>query len=273
MSEYHPLAYTDLVLASILVLANAGISMALGLGVARQMLIAAARMIVQLLLVGLILQWLFTVASPAVTALAALIMLGFATYEVSARQERRLKGWWAHGLGGSTMLLAGGLITMAALVAVVRSDPWYTPNIAIPLFGMILGNAMTGTSLALNTFTNTARREARAIEAQLLLGETRWRACRPQIRHALRSGFMPIINAMAATGVVSLPGMMSGQILAGAAPGEAVKYQLLIMFLIAGTTGLAVIGCVYGAVLRLSDDRHRLRLDRLADSSVSGRNA
>ncbi|NQW12485.1 MAG: iron export ABC transporter permease subunit FetB [Alphaproteobacteria bacterium] len=273
MSEYHALAYTDLVLASVLVLANAGLSAALGLGVARQMLIAAARMIVQLLLVGLILQWLFTVASPAITALAAMIMIGFATYEVSARQERRLTGWWTQGLGGSTMLLAGGLVTVAALVVVVRSEPWYAPNIAIPLFGMILGNAMTGTSLALNTLIVTVRREARAIEAQLLLGETRWCACRPPIRHALRSGFMPIVNAMAATGVVSLPGMMTGQILAGAAPGEAVKYQLLIMFLIAGTTGLAVIGSVYGAVLRLTDDRHRLRLDRLAESPVTGRSA
>lgn len=270
MSEYHTLAYTDLVLASVLVLANAGMSMVLGLGVARQMLVAAARMIVQLLLVGLILQWLFTVANPGITGLAALIMLGFATYEVTARQERRLAGWWTYGLGGSTMLLAGGLITVMALVVVVRSEPWYAPNIAIPLFGMILGNAMTGTSLALNSFIVAVRRETRAIEAQLLLGEPRWHACRPQIRQALRSGFMPIVNAMAATGVVSLPGMMTGQILAGAAPGEAVKYQLLIMFLIAGTTGLAVIGCVYGAALRLTDERHRLRLDRLAEPPATG---
>jgi putative ABC transport system permease protein len=103
----------------------------------------------------------------------------------------------------------------------------------------------------------------RSVEAQLLLGATRWEACRPVLRQALRTGFMPIVNAMAATGVVSLPGMMTGQILAGADPNEAVKYQILVMFLISGATGLAVIGSVYGAVLRLTDDRHRLRLERL----------
>ena len=85
----------------------------------------------------------------------------------------------------------------------------------------------------------------------------------PFTRRALRSGFMPIINAMAATGVVSLPGMMTGHILSGVDPAEAVKYQLLIMFLIGGATGLGVLGAVLGSVWRLTDQRHRLRLDRL----------
>jgi len=74
---------------------------------------------------------------------------------------------------------------------------------------------------------------------------------------------IPIINAMAAAGIVSLPGMMTGQILAGIPPVEAVKYQILIMFLIAGGTGLGLLSAVYGGVYRLSDNRHRLRLDRL----------
>jgi putative ABC transport system permease protein len=75
---------------------------------------------------------------------------------------------------------------------------------------------------------------------------------------------MPIINSMAATGVVALPGMMTGQILAGVDPAEAVKYQILIMFLIAGATGTGVLLAVLGTAWRLTDDRHRLRLDRLA---------
>ena len=73
----------------------------------------------------------------------------------------------------------------------------------------------------------------------------------------------PIINAMTATGVISLPGMMTGQILSGVDPGEAVKYQLLIIFLIAGSTGLGVVLSIAGGVWRLTDERHRLRLDRL----------
>jgi putative ABC transport system permease protein len=74
---------------------------------------------------------------------------------------------------------------------------------------------------------------------------------------------MPIINSMAATGIVSLPGMMTGQILSGVDPTEAVKYQLLVMFLIGGSTGLGVLMAVLGSVYRLTDERHRLRLDRL----------
>jgi putative ABC transport system permease protein len=83
-------------------------------------------------------------------------------------------------------------------------------------------------------------------------------------REAMRSGMMPIINGMAAAGLVSLPGMMTGQILAGASPVEAVKYQILVMFLIAGGTGLGATSAVLAGVLRLTDGRDRLRLDRLA---------
>lgn len=84
------------------------------------------------------------------------------------------------------------------------------------------------------------------------------------MREALRRALLPIINSMSATGVVSLPGMMTGQILGGVAPAEAVKYQILIMFLIAGGTGLGAVAAVLGGVLRLTDSRHRLRLDNLA---------
>jgi len=83
----------------------------------------------------------------------------------------------------------------------------------------------------------------------------------------MRSALMPIVNAMAATGLVALPGMMTGQILAGVEPTEAVKYQLLIMFLIAGGTGLGSLAAVMGGAYRLTDGRHRLRLDRLSPSA------
>ena len=90
----------------------------------------------------------------------------------------------------------------------------------------------------------------------------------PAIRAALRSAFMPIVNSMAATGLVALPGMMTGQILAGADPMEAVKYQILVMFLIAGGTCLGSVAAAYGGAWRLTDARHRLRLDRLAPAKV-----
>jgi len=150
-----------------------------------------------------------------------------------------------------------------ALTVAVRPTPWYEPRYALPLLGMVLGNVMTGVSIALNDLGLTATRERNAIEAQLALGASWWQALRPTTRRALRSGFIPIVNSMAATGVVSLPGMMTGQILAGVDPTEAVRYQLLVMFLIAGATGTGVLLAVFTALWRLTDERHRLRLDRL----------
>jgi putative ABC transport system permease protein len=266
ITGYIPLGYGEVALAATLLMLNAVLSYALELRLERQLIIAALRMTVQLLLVGLVLKALFELASPWLTAAVALFMVAFAGREIMARQERRLTGWWAYGLGASTMMLAAAVVTVLALATQIRPDPWYDPRYAIPVFGMILGNAMTGISLGLNGLTTAAARERVAIEAQLILGATRWQAMRPVSRQALRSGFMPIINSMAATGVVALPGMMTGQILAGVDPTQAVKYQLLIMFLIAGATGFGVLLAVLGGVWRLTDERHRLRLDRLAAS-------
>ena len=261
---YIALSYLDLAVAALLVVLNAGLSIALQLGLARTLLFAAARMTVQLILVGFVLKALFALVSPWLTALAALVMVAVAGREVFARQQRPLAGPWGYALGTTTMLIVGMTITVLALTTQIRPDPWFDPRFALPLFGMVLGNTMTGISLGLETLTSGAHAGRPAIEAQLLLGASKWEAMRPLTRRALHSGFIPIVNSMAATGIVALPGMMTGQILAGADPTEAVKYQLLIMFLIAGATGLGVLIAVLGGVWRLSDDRHRLRLDRLA---------
>jgi len=263
MNSYIALSYFDLMIAASLLLINGALSIWLKLGLERQYLIAAARMVVQLVLVGLVLKFLFATTTPWWTLLAAVTMGGFAGREIMARQERRFTGWWGHGLGFGTMMIAGSLVTVLALTITIQASPWYDPRFALPLFGMVLGNAMTGIALGLNTLTATVTRERPAIEAQLLLGATGWQAMLPFTRRALTNGLMPIINSMAATGVVSLPGMMTGQILAGVDPTEAVKYQLLVMFLIGGATGLGVMLAIFGSVRRLMDHRHRLRLDRL----------
>jgi putative ABC transport system permease protein len=265
-ATYISLDYSDLVLASVLLFLNAGLSILLRLALERQFLIAAARMCVQLGLVSLVLKALFELVSPGLTALAVLVMILFAGREVMGRQEQRFRGFWAYGLGTSSVLFAGILVTMFALVTQIQPDPWYDPRYAIPLLGMILGNTMTGIAVGLNTLTSQIKRERPAIETMLALGETRGTAFRPLMRAAVRNGLIPIVNAMSAAGVVSLPGMMTGQILSGVDPLEAIKYQILIMFLIAGGTGIGVVTAVHAGARRLSDGRHRLRLDRLADS-------
>jgi len=128
---------------------------------------------------------------------------------------------------------------------------------------MILGNAMTGVSLGLDRLLTAAVRERAAIEARLSLGADFAAASEMITREAVRGGLIPVINSMSAAGLVFLPGMMTGQILAGIEPVEAVKYQLLVMFLIAGGTGLGVLAAVISGRRLLTDGRHRLRPDRL----------
>ena len=236
---YIHLDYTDLALAALLVVLNGGLSVALELGVERRLAVAALRMMVQLTLVGLVLTTLFALVSPLWTGLAALVMILFAGHEILSRQDRRLTGWWAYGLGTGAMLIASVLVTLFALTTQLAPTPWYDPRYAIPLLGMVLGNTMTGISLGLQTLTTALVRERAAVEARLALGATRREALLGPVRLALRSAFMPIINTMAATGVVSLPGMMTGQLLQGANPTVALRYQILIYIGISGTVCLS----------------------------------
>jgi putative ABC transport system permease protein len=257
------LAPLDLALAALLLVINGGISLWLNLGITKSLTIAAVRMVVQLLLVGLVLKYLFEVKSPWLTLGVVLIMVGFAGYEIMNRQDKKLTGLWSYGIGVTTMTFAAVSVTVLALATQLRPDPWWDARYAIPLLGMMLGNAMTGISLGLNNLLTAVTRERWAVEAQIALGHPRDVALRPFIRRALRNALTPSINSMSASGLVFLPGMMTGQILAGLDPVEAVKYQLLVMFLIGGATGIGAVTAIYAAVWRITDPRHRLRLDRI----------
>ena len=257
------LSYWDIALAAMLLFLNAGLSMVLHLGIGARLLIAGTRMVVQLTLVGLVLKALFAVASPWFTGFAAVVMVLFAGREAMARQDRRFEGFWAYGLGTGSMMAAGTIVTVFALTTQIHAQPWYDPRYALPILGMILGNTMNGVSLGLDRLVSGAHLQRTAIEARLMLGAEAPEAMHGVVRDAMRAGLIPTINGMAAAGLVSLPGMMTGQILAGVEPVEAVKYQILIMFLIGGGTGLGTFVAVIGGSRRLTDARHRLRLDRL----------
>lgn len=258
------LGYLDLALGGGLVLLDAGLCLLLSIGLARSIFIAMVRAFVQLLLVGFVLRFVFSLGSPPVIGALVCVMICAATYEIGARQERPLAGIWRYGLGGSVMALATAGAVAYALATHIRPDPWYDPRFLVPLVGIVLGSVMSAISLGLNSLSSTIARERVTIESRLALGATRFEALRPLIRSAVRAGLIPILNQMAAAGLITLPGMMSGQILAGMSPQSAAKYQILILFLLAGASGIGVIGSVYAAAHRLTDARHRLRLDRLA---------
>jgi len=260
-----PLSFLDLLAAGCLVAGLAAVSIRMGLGLGRSILTAALRTTVQLLLVGLVLKAIFSYVHPLLLLAMALVMLGVAAREVMQRQHRRFTGWWGFGSGAVSMLLSSFSVAILALVVMVGVEPWYAPQYAIPLLGMLLGNTMNGVALGLDRLTATAWREARVIEARLLLGHTWPEAVRDIQRESIRAGLIPVVNAMAVAGLVSLPGMMTGQILAGSPPLDAVKYQILIMFLITTGTGFGTLAAVRLGARRLFDDRHRLRLDRLGN--------
>ncbi len=253
----------DLAIAALLVLLLAALSWHLRLQIGRRMLIAAARSTVQLLLLGMVLKTLFGIANPWLVGLLAAVMLGVAGYEVRARQKHRLRGAWGYGTGAAAMFLSSFSIALLALLVILQPQPWYTPQYAIPLLGMLLGNTMTGIAVALDNLTRQVVEKRAQIEARLALGQTAGDALEDIRRDALRAGLIPIVNAMTTAGIVSLPGMMTGQILAGGPPLEAAKYQLLILFLIAAGTGLGSATAVLLAAGRLFDERQRLRRDRL----------
>lgn len=253
----------DLGTAAALVGLVACLSYVLRLGTTNRLLVAALRASIQLLLVGLILKVLFAHVSLLWVSLVALVMLAVASREVWARQSRPLRGWWGLGISSFTLFVSSFAVTIMALHLIITPAPWYEPRYAIPLLGMLLGNTMTGIALSLDRLTQAAWEQRGVIEGRLMIGHTWDVAIAALRRESVRSGMIPTINGMAAAGVVSLPGMMTGQILAGVAPVEAVKYQLAILLLITAGTVFGTVATVWLASRRLFDDRQRLRLDRL----------
>jgi putative ABC transport system permease protein len=265
-----PLSATDLALSAILVLVNAIASLALGLQIHRPLLLAAVRMVAQLLLVGLVLRWILVHQSPWLTGVAVVLMIAAAAREVASRTRTPLAGHAGLRISAIVVGTASLLTVALALSTALRPDPWYDPRYAIPLMGIVLGSVLNSASIALDAFLSGARQSAPIIEARLALGDTRQQALRALRMAAMRSGLLPVINQMSAAGIVTLPGIMTGQVLAGMDALAAAKYQILLMFILAGASGLAAFGAATLAMWRLTDGRQRLRLDRLRQPGSIG---
>ena len=169
MTTVH-LGLTDVALAAVLVLANAVASMLLRLRLHRQVLWAATRMVVQLLLVGLFLRVVFRLQSPSVTVLVILLMIGAAAREVAVRPERRLQQHGNYHIGFAVVGISSVATVALALMTAVRPQPWYDPRYAIPLMGIVLGSVLNSASLGLDCFFEGVANNRQALEAQLTFG-------------------------------------------------------------------------------------------------------
>ncbi len=253
--SYLELSGLQVALATLLILANGAVSLLLKLELEKKLLLAAVRLVVQLLLVGYVLEWVFGLRRWYLVVALMAVMATVAGVAAVRRVGRRFPGIWLNSL--LSIWVSSWTVTGLALVAIVRVEPWYLPQYAIPFLGMMLGNALNGISLGLDRLTEELTARRGRVETLLALGATRWEAALEPVRQAVRTGMIPILNSMMVAGIVSLPGMMTGQLLAGVEPAQAVKYQIVIFFLIAATTALGTVGVVLLGYLRLFNRRHQ----------------
>jgi UDP-glucose/iron transport system permease protein len=234
-------SWTDLVLAAVLVFVAMAISHWQRLGLARGMLVGAVRAALQLSAVGYVLVYMFAAAHWWLVLLALAFMLAMATATATRRPRDRpdLREHRALWLISGTAILVGTGVTLAYVTEVVlHVRPWYAPRYVIPLFGMIAGNAMNGAALAVERLTSEVDLRRGEVEAYLALGASPARATLEPVRRALIAALIPAVNGLLVVGVVQLPGMMTRQILAGQSPLLAVRYQIVVAFMLTCATAI-----------------------------------
>ncbi|CAB3789294.1 ABC transporter permease [Pararobbsia alpina] len=268
MSGYQNLSLLDLAIAASLILVNGALSIALKLDLERKLAWAAVRTVAQLLLIGYLLDRIFAFDRWYVVLPVIAIMTLIAGLTASNRGKRTYRGQRVDSI--ASIWGSSWLVGAICLFVIIRVHPWYEAQYAIPLLGMILGNTLTGVSLGIERMTQELTAGRGLVEMSLALGATRWEAAQDAMRQAVRAGLIPTLNQMAVVGIVSLPGMMTGQVLAGQSPLQAVRYQIVVMFLLAASTGLGTVGAVMLTYLRLFTPEHRFAAERLVSVAKSG---
>lgn len=261
--NYQDLSAADLAIAASLILINGALSLMLKLGLERQLLWASLRTVVQLLAVGYVLGWVFAFAYWYVVLPLMCLMTVVAGISAAGRGKRTYAGQLADSI--VSVWASSWLVTAIGLFVIIRIRPWYEPQYAIPILGMILGNTLTGVSLGIERMTQELTSGRNTVEMILALGGSRWEAAQLAARQAVRAGMMPTLNQMTVVGIVSLPGMMTGQVLAGESPMSAVRYQIVVMFLIAASSALGTVCAVLLTFLRLFAADHRFMMHRLVN--------
>ncbi|WP_347986285.1 iron export ABC transporter permease subunit FetB [Methylomonas sp. AM2-LC] len=254
-TTYLDLSYLQVLLAASLVVVNGILSLYLKLGMERLLFISALRTVVQLLLIGFVLQWVFTHNQWYLSLSIIVVMTVVAGYTAASRSQFHYPGMRLHSI--ISIWGSAWLVTGFAVFGILKLIPWYLPQYLIPLLGMVLGNSLNGVCLALERLSVELSTRKQEVESQLALGATRWEAAHPHLVTAIRTGMINMTNAMMVVGLVSLPGMMTGQLLAGVDPLEAVKYQIVIMFLIAATTMFGTISVVLLGYRQMFNTAHQ----------------
>ncbi|KAF9130121.1 hypothetical protein BGX30_013636 [Mortierella sp. GBA39] len=237
------LQWYHVAIASVLILVNGALSFALGLGLEKRLFISATRCVVQLTIMGTVLQTIFDAKNPVFVILMALLLITLGTNEAVFNVSKRRHIYMFPSVlvsMGCSCLIIGTFGTRLAMGV----DPLRSPKEFIPALGMLLGNTMTAISLGLDQCLSQLSENKERIELYLSMGATRWEACRPIAIEAMRRAMLPTINQMSIIGLISIPGMMTGQLIAGASVMNAAKSQIIIMFLISGAAAFGTLSSV-----------------------------
>jgi len=184
---------------------------------------ALARMLIQLLLIGYVLTYIFTSDSPYLIVLILSVMLVSASIISLRPMQKKDTSLYMKAFISITL---GGLFTLVMIIfGVLNLNPWYEAKFLIPLAGMIFANSMNAVSISAERYESEVERGNIYEEARAT---------------AYKAALIPIVNALFAVGLVSLPGMMTGQILSGVDPLIAVRYQMMVMLMILGSAGISV---------------------------------
>lgn len=249
----HEIIWSDLMTASVLVLAAVGVSLWLQLGLTQKILVAALRTVLQLSAIGMILKYIFQTEHPAWLIIIVLVMTLVAGFAAAQRGNYSYQGQRRDAL--FTVWITSWFVAIIGLFGVLHVKPWYHAQYVIPILGMILGNTLTSVALTFDRLAQAMSQQRGQIEMLLSLGATPWEAFRAIAKQAVSAGMLPTINSMTVVGIVSLPGMMTGQILAGGSPEQAVRYQIVIMFFMCAAAALGGI-LATALVFRRFFDQH-----------------
>ncbi|WP_019879019.1 ABC transporter permease [Succinispira mobilis] len=219
------------------------------------LIVASLRMTLQLVLAGYILTYVFQEPKPIFTILYLVAMTCFAIYMVlnkNADLNRNFKIIVATSLGST------GLIIVIFFITVIVGVDIFNPQYTIPISGMIMGNALTGVALGLKTFRESLSAQKNRIDTLINLGVQPERILQPFANQAFETALLPTLNSMLGMGIISLPGMMTGQILSGTLPSTAILYQIAIIIAICTVTCLAVFCSLYFGYRTLYNERKQM---------------
>ncbi len=229
----------ELCCAAGLLLVAGIVSWRLALGQGRAIVVAGVRSFVQLLAMGFLLIYLFQYQSWWLVLLV-LVAMGISAAQIAVgRVKQKVRGLWGNAF--ISIFVSSMIIAFIVVDGIIQADPWYSARQLVPISGMILGNAMSATAVAIDRLFSDMDSRSDEIFSLVALGATPREAALGSIRAAVGAGITPTLATMCGAGIVQIPGMMSGQILAGADPVVAAKYQIVVLLMMSAATTLSIV--------------------------------